>query len=87
MGAVASLASLISAIVSFIGVYTWTASTTISSVDQPVQFVHNYIQIVVAFVLNWLQDSLISLPLGIVTYIATYLATLLREMYYYFSIF
>jgi len=89
MGVVILLAGLISTIVSFIGVFTWIAPA-VSSADQCVQFVYNIAHTLLAFVLNWLQDSLASIPLGILSYIVTYLATLatrVEETYYYFSLF
>jgi len=91
MGIVISLAGLISTIVSFIGMFTWITPTAISSAGQFEQFIDNFAYTLLAFVLNWLQDSLISILLGMITYmityITTYLASQFEESYYYFSVF
>lgn len=82
---VGSVVGLITFVASSINTYTWTIPTTVSSVDQLEQIVIDSIQILVVFILNWIQNLLVSLPLGIVVYTATYLATSLREqsIYYY----
>jgi len=87
IGVVISLAGLISAIISFISVYTWIVPTAVSSTEQLLQVVYNSIQVPVAFVLNWLLSSLFSIPLAIASYVASYLASQYEELYYYSSIF
>jgi len=87
MGVVISLAGLISAIISFISVYTWITPTAVSSAEQLTQFTYNVVQTLLAFVLNWLLSSLFSIPLGIVSYFVSYLALQSEETYYYFSLF
>jgi len=87
MGVVISLSDLISLITSLIDVFTGIAPTAVSSAEQLVQAVYNSIQIPVAFALNWLLASLVSIPLGIASYVVSYLALQSEETYYYFSLF
>jgi len=83
---VVSVVGLITFVASLIDTYAWTMPTTVSSVDQLEQVVIDSIQLPVVFVLNWLLNLLVSIPLGIAAYTATYLATLSREQltYYYY---
>jgi len=90
LGVVASVVGAIAAITSLLGsvnVHTWAMPTTISSTDQFAQYIFNSVQIPLAFVWGLLLNMLASMPLGLATYIATYIVASLREQVTRYTVF